>query len=123
MSVLALQAAAQLVLDRLEGGGDLEFAKGQLAAALQDLKSREFKAHVIQTTESQWLARAKSQDYGKPSSMGYKRKELEYFVGAMEMLNKLLPDEDPTKLSRMVPPYWVINAMIGSNIVKVPDGR
>ena len=72
---------------------------------------------MAQRIEDVWLSRAKSQHLGKPSTITYRRKEIEFFIGAMSAINEILPRDDD-RLSDYVPPRWVINPMTGDNIVK-----
>jgi hypothetical protein len=75
--------------------------------------SKEQKAAI----EQQWLDRAKAQDL-KPTSMAYKRAEVEFFAGAMAALHTMFPNAEATKLSNAIPPIWVVNAISGRPIVE-----
>ena len=76
------------------------------------------RKRIREAIEAQWLSRAAAQDY-KRGTRKYAVAEAEYFCGAMAALNAAFPDEDPTRLSSVVPPIWIVNAMAGRNIVEV----
>lgn len=121
MSLHRLQEAAQNVLDNWEKG-DLAFAVRYLAAALETSKSGAYRDEVVEMIEQGWLSRAKTQDYGKPSTAAYRKKEIEFFCGAMYAMQALQPGSN-NAMSSMAPPRWVINPMTGRNVVEVGDGR
>lgn len=68
--------------------------------------------------EDAWLSRAKAQDYGKSSTVTYKRKEAEFFMGAAAALNAVQPAAEKGVLGPLVPPAWIINLMSGRNVVE-----
>lgn len=117
MSLNRLQEAAQNVLDNWEQG-DLAFAVRFLAAALETSLSQPYMDQVREEIEQGWLSRAKTMEYGKPHTVTYKRKELEFFCGAMQTLNALMPC-DGGRISDLVPPAWILNPMTGRNVVEV----
>ncbi len=68
--------------------------------------------------EQQWRSRAASQ-YLKPKSAAYKKAEVEFFCGAMAALQACYPDNDnPERLTSMVPPKWVVCIMSGRPVVE-----
>lgn len=116
MSLNRLQEAAQLVLDNWEKG-DLAFAVRYLEAALETSKSDSYKAQVREEIEQGWLARTKTMEYGKPHTVTYRRKEIEFFCGAMQALNAVMPRDDG-RITDLVPPAWILNPMTGRNVVE-----
>lgn len=72
---------------------------------------------VIKAIEAAWVKRAESLGL-KPSSSKYKDAEVEFFVGAMVVLNTLYPNkEEPRFMSPVIPPKWSLFPGIGRLIV------
>lgn len=117
MSLHRLRQAAGEVVKALREGKNPAFELALLEAAYDTSLSQEYKDEMAQRIEDVWLSRAKSQHLGKPSTITYRRKEIEFFIGAMSAINEILPRDDD-RLSDYVPPRWVINPMTGDNIVK-----
>lgn len=77
---------------------------------------------VRQRIEQAWRGRVKAQ--GFPSKgIKYQKLELEFFLGAMAAINAMDPNAEADKLSRLVPPAWVICPMSGRSIVEDHSGR
>lgn len=117
MSLHRLQQVAGEVVKALREGRNPAFELALLEATYETSLSQEYKDEMVQRIEDVWLSRAKSQQLGKPGTIAYKKKELEFFIGAMSAINEILPRDDD-RLSNYVPPRWVINPMTGDNIVK-----
>ena len=117
MSHHRLQQAAGALLKALQAGNGAALELALLEAAYDTSVSKEYKNEMVQRIEDVWLSRAKSQSLGKPSTLTYKKKELEFFLGAMSAINEILPRDDD-RLSDYVPPRWVFSPMTGDNIVK-----
>jgi hypothetical protein len=73
--------------------------------------------HLQYLIEDQWLARAKTMQYGKSSTITYKRKEIEFFMGASAALNAVFPNPEQDRLSPLVPVSWMLKIMMGENVV------
>ena len=56
----------------------------------------------------------------RPGTINARREEWAYLVGAMIVINALFPNDDPTILSPLIPPGWVLLPMSGRSILEFP---
>lgn len=118
MSFLHLKAAAKRLLEGKPE--DLAFNLDYLRTALDTCDSKLFQGEIQEAVEQAWLKRAKSLGYTKPYTTSYRRKEIEFFCGAMAALHEVLPDSGDDRLGSLVPVSWVLEMMAGNNIVEPP---
>lgn len=114
MTLLLQQAVERVKLANAEGDPILS---AWLEQAEQTLASVPTKDQIRASVEKQWLDRANTMGFGKPSSATYRKHEAEFFVGAMSALHAI--DPNPSRLTSLVPPIWLVNVMSGRNVVEV----
>jgi len=67
--------------------------------------------------EAAWINRARVLGY-KPGTKKYAVQQVEFFAGAMQTLQALLPNKDkPDELSSAIPPGWYMFSMCGRDII------
>ena len=62
--------------------------------------------------EAQWRSRAQAQGL-KKGTVKHARAELDFIMGAAAALHALDPQATGDKLSSLVPPIWIVNAISG----------
>lgn len=96
----------------------------ELKAAFDAALARDpgLKAQLQQAIEARWLSRAETQGLTNPKTATYRRREAEFFIGAMTALTSVLPGEDDN-LGCLVPAVWPIHLMCGRSITNEKDKR
>jgi hypothetical protein len=81
------------------------------------MNQEDKQVSVRAAVEQAWRDRVKAQ--GIPlKGQKYIKAEIEFFCGAMVAINAMDPNAEPDRLSRLVPPAWVILPMSGRPIVE-----
>lgn len=118
MSLHRMVEVAEAIVEARRAGKNAEFELALLEACVDTYKSQAYRDEVREEVEQLWLRRAKEMEYGKPHTITYRRKELEFFTGAMAALQAVMPRDDD-RLTELAPSAWVLNTISGLNIVEV----